>query len=148
MGERRFPIMRGTIRTIPWSIAEVAYREYVRRFGDSQTLERIAERGGFYISELDMLYPGWREALEKTKHDEETDCLRISKLAQERQRREQAEDERDRANRDCAVVSDRLATIERRVREVCDHDLQRPWELTSQDIGAVRDKLRALIDGT
>jgi len=48
------------IARIPWGIAERAYREYVARYGDCQTLERLYERGGFYECELDMLYPEWR----------------------------------------------------------------------------------------
>ena len=54
-------------RTIPWSVAEVAYAEYVRRFGDGQTLQRLAERGGFGDREMDMFYPGWRAALARVE---------------------------------------------------------------------------------
>jgi len=38
--------------TIPWWLAEVAYEHYVRRFGNIQSLERIAERHGFGRAEL------------------------------------------------------------------------------------------------
>lgn len=39
--------------TIPWWLAEEAYKKYVKLFGtDLQTLERIAERGGFGPYEL------------------------------------------------------------------------------------------------
>jgi hypothetical protein len=40
---------------IPWSVAEVAYAEYARRFGGYhgyQMIERIAGRGGFGRDEL------------------------------------------------------------------------------------------------
>lgn len=37
---------------IPWGLAEVAYRNYVKHYGSSQSLERLAERGGFGWSEL------------------------------------------------------------------------------------------------
>ena len=43
---RQFPI-QGEAIGIPWWLAEVAYEEYARRYGDQQTIERIAERGGF-----------------------------------------------------------------------------------------------------
>jgi len=59
---RRFPVLdvRGrTHRTVPWSIAERAYAAYSRRF-DGQSLEQLAERGGFGESELDEWAPGWR----------------------------------------------------------------------------------------
>jgi len=37
--------------TVPWSEAEIAYRTYSKLFGTSQSLERLAERGGFDIWE-------------------------------------------------------------------------------------------------
>jgi len=46
---------------IPWSVAEKAYSVYAAQYGRNQSLERVAERGGFYATELDDLYPGWRE---------------------------------------------------------------------------------------
>ena len=36
-------------------IAEVAYRDYARRYGRDQTLERLLERGGFSWGELVFL---------------------------------------------------------------------------------------------
>lgn len=49
-------------RSIPWWIAEIAHRQYVREFGDCQSLERLAERGGFHWSELGMLLAAGLEA--------------------------------------------------------------------------------------
>lgn len=46
---------------IPWSVAELAYSAYAGKYGRIQTLERLAERGGFYPSEMDELLPDWRE---------------------------------------------------------------------------------------
>lgn len=40
---------------IPWEVAEVAYRAYSRKYGTMQSLERLAERGGFGRDELFML---------------------------------------------------------------------------------------------
>lgn len=37
---------------IPWWLAELAYEYYAERNGTSQSLERIAERGGFGRDEL------------------------------------------------------------------------------------------------
>lgn len=41
--------------TIPWWLAEIAYEWYSKRFGTKQSLERLAERGGFGREELLML---------------------------------------------------------------------------------------------
>jgi hypothetical protein len=46
---------------IPWSLAELAYSVYSARYGRSQSLERLAERGGFGPGEMDMFVPDWRE---------------------------------------------------------------------------------------
>lgn len=37
---------------ISWEIAEKAYEYYSEKFGKGQSLERLAERGGFDISEI------------------------------------------------------------------------------------------------
>jgi len=60
MAEKSFPIQadysvdreKGCATEIPWWLAEIAYEHYVLRFGDSQSLERLAERGGFGRWEL------------------------------------------------------------------------------------------------
>lgn len=39
---------------IPWWLAEEVYRGYIKAHGEVQTLERIAERGGF--SREDVLW--------------------------------------------------------------------------------------------
>lgn len=57
----------------PWYIAEKAYAKYVELYGRGQSLETLAQRGGFYQQELDALTPGWRnevselEVLKKEK---------------------------------------------------------------------------------
>ena len=38
--------------TVPWWLAQEAYAYYSSRFGREQSLERIAERGGFGREEL------------------------------------------------------------------------------------------------
>lgn len=69
--DRRCPVLQGTLRrdrdpdaptSIPWSLAEKAYEVYSSKYGTSQSLERLAERGGFGLGELDEFVPGWREA--------------------------------------------------------------------------------------
>lgn len=52
-------------RQIPWSVAEKAYGEYSRLYGSGQSLERLAERGGFGWGEMDKLYPAWRKEIDE-----------------------------------------------------------------------------------
>lgn len=67
--ERRFPLLHGGL-TVPWSVAEMAYVEYAEKFPGSaslQSLERIAQRGGFSPEEMDDLLrqalPSWVESV-------------------------------------------------------------------------------------
>jgi hypothetical protein len=53
---RDFPIQEGD--AIPWAWAEKAYVTYARLFGKQQSLERLAERGGFGLVEWACLYLG------------------------------------------------------------------------------------------
>ncbi len=59
--DRPFPIQGdGFVRgkgevpatVIPWWLPEIAYEHYVKRWGNDQSLERLAERGGFGRTEL------------------------------------------------------------------------------------------------
>ena len=67
--DRPFPIQGGAypdpIRpayypacTIPWWLAEEAYKVYSAKYGTQQSLERLAERGGFGREELVWLLRG------------------------------------------------------------------------------------------
>lgn len=47
--------------SVPWDIAVIAHKAYVAKYGNIQSLERIAERGGFGYEEMDEFCPGWRE---------------------------------------------------------------------------------------
>ncbi len=38
--------------SIPWWLAEIAYEHYAKLFSKEQSLERLAERGGFGRDEL------------------------------------------------------------------------------------------------
>ncbi|MCE9567656.1 MAG: hypothetical protein K8U57_37115 [Planctomycetes bacterium] len=68
---KQFPVMTGNGYgmpkiMIPWNVAVKAYVVYVRDHGGSgQSLERVAERGGFYDKEMDKFYPAWREESEE-----------------------------------------------------------------------------------
>ena len=62
---RRFPIQQ--YGTIPWCVAEEAYRVYLARYHSGQSLEQLAARGGFGVEEMGMFLPDWRERVEKTE---------------------------------------------------------------------------------
>lgn len=59
MAERMFPMMQEepgkSSPPIPWSLAEEIYKVYQRVNNNDQTLERIAERGGFSYGEIRAL---------------------------------------------------------------------------------------------
>ena len=77
MGEadRWFPLQQGSLKKrkpdvgierygpfkVPWALAELAYREYSRLYGNRQSLERLAERGGFGVHEFGNLLSGFFE---------------------------------------------------------------------------------------
>ena len=50
---RVFPLQKS--EDLPWEVAEEAYLEYSKRYGDQQSLERLAKRGGFGGSEIAIL---------------------------------------------------------------------------------------------
>lgn len=52
---KKFPIQPDydeKFREVDWEIAEKAYKAYKAQYGSSQSLEIIAERGGFGAEEL------------------------------------------------------------------------------------------------
>jgi hypothetical protein len=59
-GPRIVPV-QGYSAGIPWSMHLRAWDVYARKWGRSQSAERLAERGGFHVDELDEFIPGWRE---------------------------------------------------------------------------------------
>lgn len=64
--ERRFPIQMSPWAaphplSIPWETAELAFSVYAAKYGRGQSLERLAERGGFSAGEMDKFFPTWRE---------------------------------------------------------------------------------------
>ncbi|GAA2867023.1 hypothetical protein GGQ99_001347 [Aminobacter niigataensis] len=56
----RAPV-QGYSAGIPWSLHLRAWDVYAKKYGRSQTAERLAERGGFGTQELDIFVPGWRD---------------------------------------------------------------------------------------
>ena len=60
---RPFPLLseKGICGSVFWWVAEQAYITYASKYGNEQSLERLAERGGFGISEMDEYFPEWRD---------------------------------------------------------------------------------------
>lgn len=68
---REFPLqvtrgLTGPV-SIPWAVAEKAWAAYSARYGRDQSVERLAQRGGFSWGEMDELFPGWRDATDAWK---------------------------------------------------------------------------------
>ncbi len=62
--ERRAPVQGYHGGTIPWRVHGLAWEAYAKQYGNRQTAERLAERGGFGVKEMDMFLPGWRDMAE------------------------------------------------------------------------------------
>lgn len=52
MSSKRVPLQAPHEPGVPIRIAEIAYAEYERQYGSSQSFERLHERGGFGTIEL------------------------------------------------------------------------------------------------
>jgi hypothetical protein len=63
--ERMFPMQHPKL-PIPWRLAEVIYAGYSAEYGTRQSLERLAERGGFGWAEVGVIYkePRARKAID------------------------------------------------------------------------------------
>jgi hypothetical protein len=86
------PVQDFPPQRIPWSLHLKAYEAYAKRYGTRQSAERLAERGGFDTSEMDMFAPGWR--------DEVDEIIRLRK-------------ERDDAASLAAKATERVAELEK-----------------------------------
>jgi len=50
---------------IPWDVADLAYSVYSAKYGREQSLERLAQRGGFGPGEMDVFLPDWIERCDR-----------------------------------------------------------------------------------
>ncbi len=57
MTNKRFPIQ--DVGSVAWAAAEHAYTNYTRRHGHDQSLDRLAQRGGFGLGEFADLFFGY-----------------------------------------------------------------------------------------
>lgn len=81
---KMFPILKSYTKqkphptSIPWEVADLAYSVYSNKYGRDQSIERMAERGGFGAEEMDELLPDWRERCDvATKLREENEHLQM-----------------------------------------------------------------------
>lgn len=75
---KRLANVQGYSAGIPWEMHLNAWDAYAKKWGRSQTAERMHERGGFSAGELDVLIPGWREDLSIiTKLQDELYCTEV-----------------------------------------------------------------------
>lgn len=51
--------------SVPWVVAERAWSNYASHYGTQQSVERMAQRGGFSWGEMDEHFPGWRDAVDE-----------------------------------------------------------------------------------
>lgn len=54
MAEKMMPMLDGP--PIPWATAELVYQGYALLYGTSQSIDRIAERGGFSWTEVGGIF--------------------------------------------------------------------------------------------
>lgn len=93
MGQRRAPVQKYHAKTIPWKVHGLAWEAYAKKYGTQQSPERMAERGGFGIYEMDMFLPGWREMAEAIDSEQAAvDTLRAQLEAAEERAETEAEE--------------------------------------------------------
>lgn len=68
MGDRMFQMQDGPV--IPWSVAEKIYVLYSGVYGTHQSLERLAERGGFGWSEIPLFGNDFKKRFGYSKYNE------------------------------------------------------------------------------
>jgi hypothetical protein len=67
--------------SVPWAVAEKAWAAYSTLYGRDQSVERMAERGGFTWGEMDELFPGWKDATDAWKKLEQERNVAVADLS-------------------------------------------------------------------
>ena len=118
MDTRTFPIQsdyrdtKAHPTTIPWEVADKAYAVYRGRYGSQQTLERLAERGGFSGGEMDEFYPGWRDEVSGI-------AVRDARIAALEAQVKALTEERDQACRERADAQHRYTVAMHDISKAC-----------------------------
>lgn len=97
--------------SVPWVVAERAWAAYSQIYGRDQSVERLAERGGFDWAEMDRLFPGWREATDAWKRLE-------SELNSAQQDLARVREQNCTLTAQIAESRERVATLEARLEQV------------------------------
>ncbi len=124
MAEKRFPLLGGgprdPVHSIPWSVAADAWQGYKKAGHGSQSLARIAERGGFSAQETACALAGHYNQTD-SKHKGCMNAL-LSRLA----------DDHAKTKAEVAVLQAELEQAEQRV----DHadNLVQKWCATAWDL--------------
>jgi hypothetical protein len=115
MSEKTFPIQE--YGRVPWEVAEQAYIGYAKQCGTSQSLERLGERGGFGVEEMDEFYPEWRSTARLIKELTESVAnwskqgLEMAEKFGELQAEHEAVQQENIRLRDCALANERHAAL-------------------------------------
>lgn len=113
--------------SVPWVVAERAWARYSQLYGRDQSVEHLAQRGGFSWGEMDDLFPGWRGAVDEwvnlrrqladaqrdaSANAHEVESLRASLRQVERERDEARRALAEAATRHNEVLGATLADLE------------------------------------
>jgi beta-phosphoglucomutase-like phosphatase (HAD superfamily) len=125
---------------ISWETHLRIWERYAKRYGKSQSVERIEERYGFDMSEADMLYPEWREDedLRDQLATAEKDTARVVDARQSNSYWRLG----TKNNR----LRERVEKLEKRLNEVLDSATGTADPMMSAVPTSVLEKLRAAID--
>ena len=91
---KRFPMIDGP--DVDWETAEKIFSIYKCLFGDSQTIERLAERGGWSWSEVSYI---WKEHHKKRCGCQNKNKLLEARLTQRVMTSEEAKAQREKLKR-------------------------------------------------
>lgn len=83
--DQRAPV-QGFSAGIPWSLHLRAWDAYAKKYGRSQTAERLAERGGFGTCELDVFVPGWLDEVSEITRLQEALAAAEARIAETRKK--------------------------------------------------------------
>lgn len=143
---RRFPLTTGG--SVPWLLGEEGYRTYAKFNGNDQSIERMAQRGGFAFEELACLVQG-HTGYGQPQH---LDCIealrrRLSAEEAERQRAVAAEAEVARLRAENQQLANDIEPMRRAIYDA-EEELEeagRPeGEYLQTGIAALRGQVAAL----
>lgn len=139
MSDKTFPVCRSGGMTIPYELAQRAYLVYAKKYGTSQPLDRMGQRGGFYPEELDEFVPGWREELSELNALKKQLGIAL----------ESADSMKRTWNAACAEITELKAKLEAAEQQISDVVRRMGYDVDAAYIGGLEaaiSKIQALID--